>query len=306
MTAAAGSRQQLASALALAALLLLSACGNASILEPAGPVAGANRTILLNALTIMLAIVIPTIVAALGFAWWYREGNSKANYDPKFVYSGRIELIVWSIPILVVLFLSGVIWVGSHQLDPGRPLKSATPPVEVQVVSLDWKWLFIYPREGVASVNELVVPAGVPVHFSITSASVMNVFFVPRMGSMIYAMNGMQTDLHLQADKPGNFYGQSAHFSGDGFSDMNFAARSVPRDQFAAWIARARTAGPVLDGHGYSQLAQQSTDVKPYTYRAVAPGLFQAIVGHRLPPGPGPQKDEGGMQVHPISPGGTK
>jgi cytochrome o ubiquinol oxidase subunit 2 len=299
-------RRAVPALMSAAMLLLLGGCGKASILEPAGPVAAANRTILLNSLTIMLAIVIPTIVATLAFAWWFRAGNKKAKYDPEFVYSGRIELIVWSIPILVILFLSGVIWVGSHQLDPAKPIASKAPPLEVQVVSLDWKWLFIYPGQNVASVNELVVPAGVPVHFSITSASVMNVFFVPRMGSMIYAMNGMQTDLHLQADHVGTFYGQSAHFSGDGFSDMNFMVHAVPPAQFGAWITQGRTAGPVLDGRAYVQLAQQSTDVRPYTYRAVAPGLFRAVVDHKLAPGPGPKVGEGGPEVRPITPGGQK
>ena len=299
-------RRALAPAIPTAGLLLLCGCGRASILVPAGPVADANRTILLNALTIMLAIVVPTIIATLAFAWWFRAGNTKAKYDPEFVYSGRIELIVWSIPILVILFLSGVIWVGSHQLDPARPLPSKAPALEVQVVSLDWKWLFIYPAQGVASVNELVVPAGVPVHFSITSASVMNVFFVPRMGSMIYAMNGMQTDLHLQADHVGAYYGQSAHFSGDGFSDMNFVVHAVPASRFGQWIARTRAAGPVLDPPGYVRLAQQSQDVKPYTYRAVVPGLFQAVVTKKLAPGPGPRLGRGGPQVKPISPGGQQ
>jgi cytochrome o ubiquinol oxidase subunit 2 len=286
--------------------LLLAGCGSASVLEPAGPIAGANRTILLNALTIMLAIVVPTLVVALGFAWWFREGNTKARYDPQFVYSGRIELLVWSIPILVILFLGGVIWVGSHELDPARTIQSTQPAVEVQVVSLDWKWLFIYPQQGIASVNELVIPAGVPVHFSITSASVMNTFFVPRMGSMIYAMNGMQTNLNLKADRPGTFYGQSAHYSGDGFSDMNFTTRAVTVAQFNAWAAQARGAGPNLDAPAYRQLARQSTDIKPYRYGAVQPRLFQAIVTQKLPPGPGPNQGDAGPQVHPTTPGETQ
>jgi cytochrome o ubiquinol oxidase subunit 2 len=290
----------------LGGCLLLTGCGSASVLDPAGPVAGANRTILLNSLTIMLAIVVPTILVALGFAWWFRTGNTKARYDPEFVYSGRIELIVWSIPILVILFLSGVIWVGSHELDPSKPLESKVAPVEVQVVSLDWKWLFIYPQQGVASVNELVVPAGVPVHFSITSASVMNTFFVPRMGSMIYAMNGMQTNLNLKADRLGTFYGQSAHYSGDGFSDMNFAVHAVTVAQFNGWARQARTAGPVLDERSYTELARQSTDVKPFRYRAVAPGLFDAVVAQKLAPGPGPKQGDGGPQVRPTTPGEDK
>jgi cytochrome o ubiquinol oxidase subunit 2 len=275
--------------LACAGSALLAGCGEVSILNPAGPVAAANKQILVNATVIMLAIGIPTILATIAFAWWFRAGNSKAKYDPDFVYSGRVEMIVWSIPTIVILFLGGVIWIGSHELDPAKPLPSKVKPLEVQVVSLDWKWLFIYPDQGVASVNELVVPVGIPVHYSLTSASVMNVFFVPRIGSMIYAMNGMKTDLHLQVDKPGSYYGQSAQLSGDGFSDMNFQMKAVPVAQFNAWAAATRGTGPALDAPAYGQLAQQSENVRPYTYRAVQPGLFDAIVTQKLLPGPGPK-----------------
>ncbi|TIU08959.1 MAG: ubiquinol oxidase subunit II, partial [Mesorhizobium sp.] len=194
---------------------------------PQGPVGAGNRTILLNSLAVMLVIVVPTIVAALWFAWWFRASNTRAKYDPGFTYSGRIELIVWSIPTLTILFLGGLIYYGSHQLDPRKPLSSTNSPLEVQVVALDWKWLFIYPDQQIASVNELVMPAGTPVRFRLTSASVMNTFFVPQLGSMIYAMNGMESELNLLADKPGVLYGQSAHYSGDGFSDMNFRVRIV-------------------------------------------------------------------------------
>jgi len=277
----------------LAGIASLTACSDASILAPAGPIGDANRTILFNALAIMLAIVIPTILATLGFAWWFRAGNDKAKRRPDFVYSGRVELLVWSIPILVILFLGGVIWVGSHQLDPRRPIASSAPALEVQVVSFDWKWLFIYPKQGVATVNELVVPAGVPVHFSITSASVMNAFFVPRLGSMIYAMNGMRTELNLRADRPGTFHGQSAHFSGDGFPDMNFRTHAVPVAQFNAWAAGLRGKGLALDAQAYRALARQSQGVKPYSYGAVAPGFFDAILSHRLKPAPGPSQGRG-------------
>ena len=177
----------------------------------------------------MLMIVVPTLLATLAFAWWFRASNKRAIYRPNWVYSGRLELIVWGIPILVVLFLSGVTWIGSHDLDPAVPLAGEAKPVEIQVVSLDWKWLFIYPDEGVASVNELVVAVRRPAHFSLTSASVMNMFFVPQLGSMIYTMNGMATQLNLQADRPGDYHGLSAQFSGDGFSDMHFVLRALAR-----------------------------------------------------------------------------
>jgi cytochrome o ubiquinol oxidase subunit 2 len=283
---------------ALIVLLSLSGCSG-GVLDPQGPIGGANAKILLNALGIMLVIVVPTILAILLFAWWFRASNTRARYRPDFVYSGGIELVVWGIPILVIMFLGGVIWIGSHQLDPFRPIDSPDKPTEVQVVSLDWKWLFIYPDEGVASVNELVVPAGIPVHFSLTSASVMNMFFVPQLGSMIATMNGMVTQLHLAADKPGEFYGQSAQFSGDGFSDMNFVVRAVPQDAFAQWVATARQTGSALDRTSYLALCQQSSNVRPFTYRSADATLFNAVVTQRLAPCAGPNIERAGATVRP-------
>jgi len=271
------------------------------MLDAQGPIGAANAKILLNALAVMLVIVVPTIVATLAFAWWFRASNTRARYRPDWVYSGRIELVVWGIPLLVIMFLGGVIWIGSHDLDPYRPITSHDKATEVQVVSLDWKWLFIYPDQGVASVNELVVPAGAPVHFSLTSATVMNAFFVPQLGSMIATMNGMVTQLYLQADRTGTYYGQSTQFSGDGFSDMHFVLRAVPQDEFARWVAAARQAGPALDRAGYVALSQQSRNVRPFTYRDVDPTLFHAVVTQELPPGPGPQVGRGGPAVHPRS-----
>ena len=281
---------------ALIVLLLVGGCSG-GVLDPQGPIGAANRLILLDALGIMLVIVVPTIVAILLFGWWFRASNTRARYRPDFVYSGGIEIVVWSIPILVILFLGGVIWIGSHALDPFKPISSPDKPAEVQVVSLDWKWLFIYPDQGVASINELVVPAGVPVHFSLTSASVMNMFFVPQLGSMIATMNGMVTQLHLAADKPGEFYGQSAQYSGGGFSDMNFMVRAVPQDAFAQWVATARQSGSALDRTSYLALCQQSKNLTPFTYRSVDGSLFDAIVSQQLPPCPGPNVEGAGAGV---------
>jgi cytochrome o ubiquinol oxidase subunit 2 len=269
------------------------------VLDPQGPIGAANVKILLNALVIMLVIVVPTITAILIFAWWFRASNTRARYRPDFVYYGAIEMVVWGIPILVILFLGGVIWIGSHDLDPFNPISSPEKPLEVQVVSLDWKWLFIYPDEGVASVNELVVPAGVPVHFSLTSASVMNMFFVPQLGTMIATMNGMVTQLHLAADKPGEFYAQSAQYSGGGFSDMNFMVRAVPKDAFAQWVATARQSGSALDRTSYLALCQQTSNVRPFTYRSVDASLFDAVVNQQLPPCPGPNIERAGATVRP-------
>ena len=279
--------------------LALTGCSG-GVLDPKGPIGSSNRLILINATEIMLVIVVPTIIAALVFAWWFRASNTGARYRPGFVYSGQIELIVWSIPILVILFLGGVIWIGSHDLDPYRPIPSPKPPLQVQVVSLDWKWLFIYPEQGVASLNELVLPAGEPVHFSLTSATVMNNFFVPQLGSMIATMNGMVTQLHLQADQPGNYLGISAQFSGDGFSDMHFTVRALTKDEFAKWVDSAKQSGPTLDRASYAALSQQSQNVPPYTYRAIDPKLFQAVVTQEIPPGPGPAHGIPSASVHPI------
>jgi cytochrome o ubiquinol oxidase subunit II len=283
-------RSRTVPAVAVAALLLQGCSG--SILAPIGPVGQAERTILLNSLAIMLAIVVPVILATLAFAWWFRASNARARYQPKFEYSGRIELIIWSIPALVVFFLGGIAWIGSHDLDPARPLPSTHKALEVEVVSLDWKWLFIYPDQGVATINQLVAPVGVPLHLRITSASVLNVFFVPRLGSEIYAMNGMTSQLNLQADEPGHFPGLGAHFSGDGFADMSFELHAVAPTEFTSWVERARAAGPALDETAYRELLRQTQNVKPYTYRAVQTGLFDAIANQKLPPGLGPQVTE--------------
>jgi cytochrome o ubiquinol oxidase subunit 2 len=267
---------------------LLTGCGE-GVLNPQGPIGAAERAILINALAIMLAIVVPTILASLAFAWWFRAGNARAKRLPDWEYSGRIELIVWSIPVLVIMFLGGLIWVGSHRLDPYQPIASRAPPIEVQVVALDWKWLFLYPGHNIASVNQLVVPVGVPVHFTLTSGSVMNSFFVPQLGGQIAVMNGMITQLSLQADRPGLYRGQSAQFSGDGFSGMNFGLRAVPQTEYDAWIASARAAGPILDLPAYRALARQSQNVPPATWRAIQLGLFDAITHQQVPPAPGPE-----------------
>jgi cytochrome o ubiquinol oxidase subunit 2 len=271
----------------LGVLLALTAC-NTAVLSPVGPVGEADRIILLDSLAIMIAIAVPTIVAILGFAYWFRASNTRARYRPNWDYSGKLELIVWSIPLLAIFFLGGIAWISAHLLDPAAPLKSKAEPVEVQVVSLDWKWLFIYPQQNVASINRMVVPTGIPLNLKVTSASVFNVFFVPRLGTMIYAMYGMRTQLNLQADRPGVYPGLSGHFSGDGFPGMAFDVHAVSAEQFTQWAAATHVAGPVLDEAAYRKLLRQSQDVSPYTYRSVQPGLFDDIVGQRLPPGEGP------------------
>jgi cytochrome o ubiquinol oxidase subunit II len=267
----------------LVGVALSSAGCDRGLMDPVGPVGNAEKLILINSTAIMLAIVIPVIVATVAFAWWFRRGNRKAEYRPDWEYSGAIELVVWSIPALTIMLLGGIAWIGSHDLEPSKPLQSAKPPLNVEVVSLDWKWLFIYPDQGIASVNELVVPSGTPVSFRLTSATVWNSFFVPQFGSMIYTMPRMTTRLHLQADRIGIYDGLSSHYSGDGFSGMRFKTHVVPPQQFAAWAQGARGAGAALDGRAYAELSKPSSYVQPLTYGAVAPGLFDAIVANRAP-----------------------
>ncbi|MDB5819004.1 MAG: ubiquinol oxidase subunit [Rhizobacter sp.] len=276
-------------------MMLLAGCQSA-VLDPRGPIGRAQKIIMIDSLAIMLAIVVPTIVATVGFAWWFRASNSRAKHLPDWSFSGRIELVVWSIPLMVIILLGGVTWIGAHQLDPAVPIESKAATLDIQVVSLDWKWLFIYPDQQVAAVNQLVLPAGVPVRFSLTSASVMNTFFIPQLGSMIYTMNGMATTLHLQADEPGTLRGMSGHFSGDGFSDMHFEVKTVAPADFTSWIAATKAAGPSLDTAAYQELAKQSIASRPSTYKAVEKGLFDKVVSLEIAPSAGPALDQPGKQ----------
>jgi cytochrome o ubiquinol oxidase subunit II len=253
-------------------------------LDPKGPVASAEREILFNSLGIMLVIVIPTVLATLGVAFWFRASNERARYRPDFRYSGRVEMLVWSIPLMTVLLVGGVAWIGSHDLDPPKPITSTEKSLRVQVASLDWKWLFIYPDQGVASVNQLTIPVGTPVSFELTSSGVMNSFSVPQLAGQIYTMAGMVTRLNMRADYPGTYRGMSANFSGDGFADMHFNVEAVPPERFTQWVASTRSTGPALDAQAYADLVKPSKAVAPFTYRSIAPGLFTSILSAGLQP----------------------
>jgi cytochrome o ubiquinol oxidase subunit 2 len=270
-------------AIVLIGIAALCGCTE-GVLDPKGPIAAAERQILFNALGIMLAIVIPTILATLGVAYWFRSSNTRARYLPNFEYSGRLEMLVWAIPAMTVILVGGVAWVGAHDLDPRKPIASTVKALNVQVISLDWKWLFIYPDEGIATVNQLTIPVGTPVRFELTSSGVMNSFFVPQLGGQIYTMAGMVTHVQLQADHPGTYRGLSAQYSGGGFADMRFSVDAVPVEDFARWVDTARNAGPVLDAQGYADLVKPSKAVAPSTYRAVAPDLFNGIVSSVMQP----------------------
>ena len=272
-----------------------------NILDPQGPVAAADKAILIDSIAIMLAIVVPTIIAIFAFAFWFRASNPRAQYLPEFAHSGRIELVVWSIPALTIILLGGVAWIGSHQLDPAAPVAGTGSPVRIQVVSLDWKWLFIYPEQRVATVNSLTVPVGAPLQFELTSGSVMNVFFVPQLGSMIYTMNGMVTRLNLRADQEGTYQGLSAHFSGDGFPEMMFDVHVISPLEFPKWVEATAKSGKALDADAYKQLSQQSIEKERPTYQLPDPRLFNDIATQRIPPGPGPQLADNPAKPKPES-----
>ena len=272
-------------------LLALSGCQWA-VLDPKGPIGLQERSIIITATVLMLLVVIPVIALILIFAWRYRASNEKADYQPNWAHSNRIEAVVWLVPCVIVAALGVLAWRSSHTLDPYRPLSSGVKPIRIDVVALDWKWLFIYPDQNVATVNEVAFPANVPVEFHITSATVMNAFFIPRLGSQIYAMAGMQTQLHLLASEPGTYQGLSSNYSGDGFSGMTFNALALPQQGFDAWLARVKAAPQSLTGAAYGQLAEASENNPVSYYSQVPPGLFADIIAG---------KTESGVQIAAMS-----
>jgi cytochrome o ubiquinol oxidase subunit 2 len=265
--------------------VLLSGC-QGGILDPRGPIAADEKSLILTATGLMLLVVVPVIILTLVFAWKYRASNTNAVYAPKWAHSTRIEAVVWLIPCVIVLFLATLTWKTTHQLDPYRPIASAQKPIKVEVVALNWKWLFIYPDLNIATVNQLVFPKDVPVNFRITSDAAMNSFFIPQLGGQIYAMAGMQTKLHLVAAEAGSYDGFSANYSGAGFSGMKFKAIATDTPaEFDQWVAKVRAAGQTLDAAAYRQLALPSQNVQVRYYSAATPQLFDAVA-HKYMAGP--------------------
>lgn len=245
-----------------------------NVLAPWGSIGATERQLLYESLGVMLIVVVPVLLMTLGFAWWFRSSNKRAVYLPDWEYSGKIEFTIWIIPLLIVLFLAAIAWGGSHELDPYKPIKSTVKPVRVEVVSMDWRWLFIYPELGVASINELALPVGTPVTMNITSATVMNAIFIPGLAGQIYAMTGMCTQMSVIADQTGEHRGLSTQFSGDGFSDMHFKVVSTDRAGFDHWIEQARQSTAMLDRAAYVGLVQTHATAPASFYGQVQPGLF--------------------------------
>ncbi|MCJ8138391.1 ubiquinol oxidase subunit II [Falsirhodobacter halotolerans] len=271
---------------ALAPLLLIAAC-KPVVLAPAGDVAAQQRDVLVISTLLMLLIIIPVIALVIYIAWKYRASNQDAEYDPKFHHSTRLELIIWAAPLLIIICLGALTWVGTHLLDPYRPLdriSKNTPieadyqPLRVQVVAMDWKWMFIYPEEGIATINELAVPVDRPVEFSMTATSVMNTLYIPAMAGMIYAMPAMETKLNGVLNNEGVYDGFSAHYSGHGFSHMRFKAHAMQPGDYDAWVEQVRAEGSVLDRAVYTEVERPSEAVPVTYYSTVEPGLWHAIL----------------------------
>ena len=277
----------------LAAFPLLAGC-NMVVLDPAGDVAQQQGNLILVSTVLMLLIIVPVMALTIFFAWRYRAANKAATYKPDWDHSTQLELVIWAAPLLIIICLGAVTWVATHLLDPyrplartapGQPVAAATQPIDVQVVALDWKWLFIYPDQGIATVNELALPAHHPVRFRISASSVMNSFYIPALAGQIYAMPGMETKLHGVFNQTGDFTGFSANYSGAGFSNMRFAVKSLDDAGFAAWVAATKAEGKTLDRNAYLALEKPSERVPVQRFAAVEPQLFDAVVNMCVEPG---------------------
>lgn len=251
--------------------------GAFAVLQPQGSVALAERGLLVSATLLMFIVAVPVLSLLFFFAWRYRAGNTKAKYLPNWQHGKLEELVWWAIPFEIVLILGALTWTSTHQLDPRLPLPGGAPLV-VQVVALDWKWLFIYPTEQVATVNELAVPVGRPVRFEVTADAPMNSFWIPQLGGQIYAMTGMVNILNLVADKPGTFAGMSANYSGAGFAQMKFVAKALSPEDFDAWVQRVKESPLVLDHHTYVPLAAPSAAGPAVYYGTAENSLYNTIV----------------------------
>ncbi|CAO3380961.1 ubiquinol oxidase subunit II [Azospirillum argentinense] len=281
-------------ALALLPLMaVLSGC-NLVVMSPSGDVASQQANLITISTLLMLLIIIPVMVLTVLFAWRYRQSNSTAQYDPDWDHSTQLELVIWAAPLLIIICLGALTWLATHLLDPyrpldriaaGRPVPADTKMLDVNVVALDWKWLFIYPEYGIATVNEVAAPVDRPIRFNITSSTVMNSFYIPALAGQIYAMAGMETKLHAVINEPGSYKGFSANYSGAGFSHMRFTFHGLAADGFDKWVADIKAGGGKLDRDGYLKLERPSENEPVRRYGAVDSGLFKAIVGMCVEPG---------------------
>jgi cytochrome o ubiquinol oxidase subunit II len=280
--------------LVLAPLLAALAGCNTVVMNPSGDIAKQQADLITISVLLMLLIIVPVMILIAVFAWRYRKGNTEAKYDPEWDHSTKLELVIWGAPLLIIIALGLVTWISTHKLDPYRPLdridaqhpiSAATKPLVVQVVAMDWKWLFIYPEQGIATVNELVTPVNVPVRFKITATSVMNAFYVPELAGMIYAMPAMETTLNAVQNRPIVAKGLSSNYSGAGFSDMIFGYRGVPQADFDKWVESVKAGGGNLNRNDYLALEKPSIKEPVHHYGEVDPELYRAILNRCVAPG---------------------
>jgi cytochrome o ubiquinol oxidase subunit 2 len=266
--------------------LLLAGC-NMVVLNPSGDIAAQQGRLIVISTVLMLLIIVPVIALTLFFAWKYRQSNAEATYEPDWDHSTQLELVIWAAPLMIIIALGAITWISTHTLDPYRPLDridaqrpvpAETQPLVIEVVALDWKWLFLYPEQGIATVNEVAAPVDRPIQFKLTSSSVMNAFYVPELAGMIYAMPSMQTQLHAVINKAGDFQGISSNYSGAGFSGMRFRFKGLADQDFAEWVNQQRAGGEVLTREAYLQLEKPSEREPVRRYARVAPGLYDAIL----------------------------
>ncbi|MFV0547271.1 MAG: ubiquinol oxidase subunit II [Limnobaculum xujianqingii] len=257
--------------------LLLTGCDMA-LMNPKGQIGMEQKSLIITATLLMLIVVVPVIIMTFLFAWKYRESNKEAKYTPNWAHSNKIEMVVWGIPCVIILVLGTLTWKSTHALDPRQTIPSEAQTITIEAVSMDWKWLFIYPDLGIASVNELSFPENVPVKFKITSDTVMNSFFIPRLGSQIYAMGGMQNILHLVANEKGVYPGMSANYSGKGFSGMKFNAIVTSQEDFDKWVEKVKQSPNQLQWEDYNQLAKPSENNSVEYFSTVKPGLYLDII----------------------------
>lgn len=265
--------------LTLCAVPFLGGCDTILLFNPKGPIGEAERFVIIAAIALMLIVLIPVFIMTFWFPRKYRASNTDATYMPKWSHSNTIEFFMWLVPLAIVSVLAVLAWNSTHSLDPYKPIQSADKPINIEAVSLDWKWLFIYPDQNVATVNEITFPVNVPVSFKLTSDTVMTSFFIPQLGSQIYAMAGMQTRLHLLADKPGAYAGHNQQISGRGYCNMHFKAHAVSNEEFQSWVQRVRQSPEKLDQDRYEKLAAPNDGYYPVTYfSSVKPDLFLYIL----------------------------
>ncbi len=258
-------------------VLMLSAC-EFKLFDPKGPVADTQMDLIIITALIMLIVVIPVTIMGIWFPYRYRKNNNKHDYKPEWEHSNKIEAVVWAIPVLIIIALGVITYITSYSIDPRKPIESSNKPMVIQVVAMDWKWLFIYPESEIATVNELAIPVNTPVEFLVTSDTVMNSFFIPNLGSQIYAMSGMENRLHLMASEEGVFSGLSANYSGFGFSGMKFSTIATTENKFNQWVAKVKASDKPLDERTFEQLRSKSRDVQPIYYSSVNPLLFSDII----------------------------